>query len=179
MKDCHSACGSIQRLSIPGSSHGWICQPCNNDPAQTPELYNVRFLVKKSIIMDQTEKDSARLRSYAVETQGEGTTDFKQVFPDAYAREYAEDLAAVKQWQKGSIATFEECRRRGRFLDDGSDGGDGRARYGSPGRLVPIASRTRLRGKCQRTRAEVCKVLALLELCGAYASLLAGWIRKA
>lgn len=94
--------------------------------------------------MDQNKENAGGIMSYAVETQGEETKDFVQSIREKYPKEYAEEYAAFKEWRKEFMAMFEECRRRGVFLDDGSDGGDGRARYGLLGWLISMVSRTHL-----------------------------------
>lgn len=132
MKDCRSTCGSIQRPSVPGSSHGWICQFCSPDPAQTPELYNVKYLMKKSMIMDQNMENSGRIKSYAVEAKAGETEDFAGVFQEKYPKVYGGEFAAFKRWQKEFVVVVEECRRRGVFLDQSSDGGV----FSSPGPAI-------------------------------------------
>ncbi len=144
MKDCGSPCGSIQRPIMPGSPHSWICPTCNPDPAQTPELYELELLVKKSMIIDQNRKNAGRFMSYAVDTQEGRAMGFAKKFQQKFPKEYAEEYAAFKGWQKDFMATFEECRRRGIFLDGGSDVGDGRAKHGLLEWLVALVSRTRL-----------------------------------
>ena len=74
--------------------------------------------MKTSMIMDHNKDNSGRFMSDLGERQG------------------------AKQRLCASF--HEECRRRGIFLGDGNEGGDGGARCGLVGWLVSMVSRTRL-----------------------------------
>ena len=97
MKDCRSTCGSIQCPRVPARSHGWICQFCNPDHAQTPELYNVKYRMKKSMIMGQNMENSGRTKSYAVETKVGETENFVRALQEKYPKVYAEEFATFKK----------------------------------------------------------------------------------
>lgn len=62
------------------------------------------------MIMDQNKEHPGRFMSYAVETKGAETEEFAQALQEKYAKEYAEELAAFKKWQKRFMAAFEQRR---------------------------------------------------------------------